>query len=556
MPVVVAFFTATHAQTIPPQIVLQKVRDAIEGGTNGLFRVALNYPIPVNENIVITFSYINTLPNATPGTDYTILGLSGVNTMTIPAGATEIFLQADASNDGINEGPETISIQLNTAVSATQSYTIDPAFDSATVLVVDANAVSSTPLQVTAGANGAEPATQAVFTLKLAGVATSAWPVSVAYALSGTSAEGMDYQLADQIIIPPNTNSIQVSVPVINDHVIEPTESLTFTILSGSAYGGGGNAFIFPPDFAYNAITINLADNDNATTNKYLSVTTITDAAEPSSNGFFSVKLSSDYRSSANITIPYALSGTATQNNDYTIGTVTLPAYRNSVQVPVTVINNTAVEPTESVILTIQNGSMDGNGIAYVPSPVNPADTMSIMDDDAPLPLRLLSFTGYQLNGNIQLQWQTSDEQHTDHFEILRSKDGSKFVSVGKVQALGWGGNQYTFIDKQPQYTNFYRLHMVDKDGKATYSPIINLNMDQRAYPTTIYPNPANGSITLTAGNDKLFNTKAIISDALGRLCQTVHITGRSQVISLKHFAPGTYFVKMATGEIIKLILK
>jgi hypothetical protein len=287
-----------------------------------------------------------------------------------------------------------------------------------------------------------------------------------------------------------------------------------------------------------------------------LSVTKVTDAAEPSSNGFFSIKLSSDYRSSANITISYALSGTATQNNDYTIGTVTLPAYRNSVQVPVTVINNTAVEPTETVIFTIQNGSTDGNGFAYVPSPVNPTDTMSIMDDDAPLPLRLLSFEGYQLNRNIQLQWETADEQNTDHFEVLHSKDGSKFVSIGKVPALGWGNNQYTFTDKQPQHTNFYRLHMVDKDGNATYSHIIRLNADQDIHPTTVHPNPAHGSITLITEDDKLFDTKATLTDALGRLCQTIHITGRSQVIFLENHPAGMYFLKMATGETIKLILE
>lgn len=553
----IASFTTAHAQTIPPQIILQKTSDAIEGGTNGKFRMALNYPVPVNENIVITFSYTSVPPAATQGIDFSMLGLSGVNSAIIPAGATETFLEVDAGNDGVIEGPEIVRIQLNTATSASQTYAIDPAHDSATVLIADGNAASSTPLQVITGTNGAEPSSQGTFTVKLAGVATSAWPVRVAFSLSGTAAGGMDYQLTDQLIIPPNTNSVQVPVIIIDDHVIEPTETIVFTILSGSAYDGGGNAFIFPPDPANNDISINLADNDNTPTNRVLSVTKTADATEPATNGAFSINLPADYRSSGNITLSYTVTGTATQGSDYTIGTVNLPAYRNSIQIPVTVINNTTIEPAEILIFTIQNGSLDGNGFAYTPNSLNSADTLNILDDDAPLPLRLLSFEGYLYDRNIKLQWETADEQNTGYFGIERSHDGSKFECAGKIQAWGWGSNQYTFTDpKQPQHTNFYRLHMVDKDGKGTYSPIISLNFNPEIRSTRVYPNPAKGSATLITENEVLSGTKAIITDASGRLCQTVPITGKAQIIPLKGYTAGVYFLRMENGETIKLILK
>ncbi len=227
------FITAANGQSIPPQIIVQKVSDALEGGTNGLFRIALNYPIPVAEDINISFSYVNTPPNGTPLIDFTLLGLSGGN-IVIPAGLTEIYIDVDAGNDGIIEGPETVGIKLNTASSTSQTYTIDTARDSATVLIVDANSASSTPLQIITGIGGAEPGTAGSFTVKLAGVATSAWPVKVGVSFTGTATVGVDFQSIEQITIPANSNSVQIPFTVFDDHIIEPTETFIVTILSGS----------------------------------------------------------------------------------------------------------------------------------------------------------------------------------------------------------------------------------------------------------------------------------------------------------------------------------
>jgi len=551
------FFTTVRGQSIPPKIIIQKISDAIEGGTNGVFRIALNYPVPVAENIVITFSYTNTPPNATPGTDFTLLGLSGVNTLTIPAGATEIFLDADAGNDGVIEGPESVGIKLNTATSISQTYSIDSASDSATVLIVDGNAVSSTPLQVITGANGAEPSSSGSFTIKLAGVATSAWPVKVAVSLSGTTSAGIDCQSIGQITIPANTNSVQIPFTVIDDHIIEQTETFTINILSGSATDGGGNAFIFPPDPANSEITLSLTDNDNITANKVLTVTKITDAAEPATNGLFSVKLPSDYRSSRNITLSYSVTGTATQGADYTIGTINLPAYRNIIQVPVVVVDNGVVEPTETVIFTMLNGSTDGNGFAYIPNPGFAADTINIIDNDTPLPLHLLSFAGsIQGNGNILLGWETADEQNTDRFKILRSNDGSRFEAIGEVQARKRGNNQYAFTDGHPQHSNYYRLQMIDADGAATYSNTIHLRKGWDNQSTTVYPNPSKGQITLIIGDNKLLGTKATLTDAVGRLCQMIRVTDPEQVIYLENDIPGVYFLNLENGEHIRVILE
>ncbi|HSK13473.1 MAG TPA: pectinesterase family protein, partial [Phnomibacter sp.] len=52
-----------------------------------------------------------------------------------------------------------------------------------------------------------------------------------------------------------------------------------------------------------------------------------------------------------------------------------------------------------------------------------------------PLPLRLRSFTGVRNDDNINLQWTTDREVQTAYFDVEKSMDGNKFVTIGQVLA-------------------------------------------------------------------------------------------------------------------------
>lgn len=358
-------------------VLITKVRDAIEGGANGQYRVSFQPGVTSSEDVVISFTLGGT---ATNSTDYSLLGLSAGN-IVIPTGANEVFIDVDAGNDGIIEGPESVVLNLTSAASSSYPFTIDPSSNGATVNIVDANAASSTPLQVLTGTNAAEPGANATFTVKLAGVATSAWPVTVGYSLSGTAVSGIDYQGMGTVVIPANQNSVTVNLNVIDDQIIEPTETMTFTIISGSATDGGGNAFIFPPDPANDDITVNIADNDATAANQVLKVVKSTDAAEPNVQGNFTVSLPAGYTSSANLTLNYTMTGTATRNTDYSVFTITLPAYNNSVTIPLNVTDDKIIESTETAILNL-NGGTDGNSFTYAADAGSATATLNIADDD------------------------------------------------------------------------------------------------------------------------------------------------------------------------------
>ncbi len=102
---------------------------------------------------------------------------------------------------------------------------------------------------------------------------------------------------------------------------------------------------------------------------------------DPLDNGTFTVSLPSVNTGTA-ITVNYTISGTATEGSDYTAlsGSVSIPNGAQSATITVVPINDTAVEPVETVIVTLASGT--GYNIG---SPSNA--TVSITSEDiSPLP--------------------------------------------------------------------------------------------------------------------------------------------------------------------------
>lgn len=89
------------------------------------------------------------------------------------------------------------------------------------------------------------------------------------------------------------------------------------------------------------------------------------------------------------------------------------------------------------------------------------------------LPVTRIELFPVQCNNDICLEWTTLQERNTNHFEIERSSDASRFGYVGQVKATGNSSSvrRYSFTDKNPfTGNNYYRLKQVDINGRTTYS--------------------------------------------------------------------------------------
>jgi hypothetical protein len=173
---------------------------------------------------------------------------------------------------------------------------------------------------------------------------------------------------------------------------------------------------------------------------------------------------------------------------------------------------------------------------------------------NAALPLTLISFSGKNNGVTKLLQWVTSNEVNLKEFVVERGNDISNFKSIGTVNAKGFVNNTYDFTDT---YNNegvvYYRLRLVDNDGKFSYSNIISL-LNKADGTVTVYPNPIKNKATLQINDRSLMNTAAKITDINGRTVQTFIIKNNVEVIDMSILPAGMYLLQTANGGNKKLI--
>jgi hypothetical protein len=114
----------------------------------------------------------------------------------------------------------------------------------------------------------------------------------------------------------------------------------------------------------------------------------------------------------------------------------------------------------------------------------------------------LLSFTAQKTDKGVLLNFAATNEAGLSSFEIERNPDGAAFSKIGTVsaaagQARNASEKDYTFVDDQPPHSlDYYRLKMIDKDGRYRYSKI-QVILYNSISTLTLSPNPANNVLNV-----------------------------------------------------------
>lgn len=165
------------------------------------------------------------------------------------------------------------------------------------------------------------------------------------------------------------------------------------------------------------------------------------------------------------------------------------------------------------------------------------------------LPLSLVSFTGKIANNTVQLNWATTNEVNVSHFNIENSANGTSWTNIATVNAKNTAAAQYNQT-VAASTNNLYRIKMVDKDGKASYSAIINLK--NKANAISLLSNPIKGTVRVSINADAAKYTAALYS-LQGKQVASVnynHAGGVSTLeMPLNNVAKGSYIVKVATAN-------
>ncbi len=181
---------------------------------------------------------------------------------------------------------------------------------------------------------------------------------------------------------------------------------------------------------------------------------------------------------------------TATNNILNSNATIGNQWYRviNGVPTPIAGANNSTYQPDSTgvyrVVVTDANGCSRSSANYVYES----------------LPLQLLSFEAFMQTANaVTIQWQTQSEINVAHFELAFSTDGQHFSTIATQIANNQTAlNTYLYKHQLTNLSNtyFYRLKMVDKDGKSTLSSIIKINNNNtNQFTIRVLNNPVTNSL-------------------------------------------------------------
>ncbi len=201
------------------------------------------------------------------------------------------------------------------------------------------------------------------------------------------------------------------------------------------------------------------------------------------------------------------------------------------------------------------NGGTTGTDVAgtiVTAAPISSFSPFTLASTTArnTLPVQLISFTGVQQNGLVQLKWNTENETNVSHYEIERSKDGNNYAEISREQSLNQlARTQYQendFLAEQGVY--YYRLKIVDRDGSFKYSAVVKLTVDVRIT-ISVFPNPVADHLTVT-GLPK--NAMIKIIDASGKVLVAHQVNEQVQkTIPVAQLSAGIYNLQVISkGEV------
>ncbi len=250
-------------------------------------------------------------------------------------------------NDAVYETSETLKVNLLAATAGEYVLSTQPSENTATVTITDDDMV----VWVSGTQSGVEGSQDGTLTFTRSSDAVA---LTVAYQVltSSLAQSGSDY------IAPSGTVSFAigqltstVTIGVIDDTVIEPSETVNIQILPDTATG---TYLVGSPAMG----TVTIVDNDIATVS--ISATDPNAGETGPDTGLFTITRNGS--TTGALTVNFTLTGTATNGTDYAQilvsestgwGSVTIPAGQTSTTLTLTPMADNSVESAETVIVSL-----------------------------------------------------------------------------------------------------------------------------------------------------------------------------------------------------------
>jgi hypothetical protein len=245
-------------------------------------------------------------------------------------------------------------------------------FDNVRVVNLDAEPALPTVAVEATDPSAAEPGTDTgVFTISRTG-GDQTKPLTVPYRVSGNAVAGADYQtLPGTAVIPANAASVEVIVRPIDDSKGEPVETVILTLQGNVDYEMRDRI----------SATVELQDDGDVTAVAVAPADAWCYERMAEDTAAFNIYRLGD--TAVDLPVEYTLGGAAVNGADYLslASTAVIPAGATNILVTVTPIDDSLVEGTEDVTLTLKKTA------AYVLGAFTNTYVVIVDDDQRPAPV-------------------------------------------------------------------------------------------------------------------------------------------------------------------------
>jgi hypothetical protein len=171
------------------------------------------------------------------------------------------------------------------------------------------------------------------------------------------------------------------------------------------------------------------------------------------------------------------------------------------------------------------------------------------------LPVKLIDFTARYDRTNVILNWETAQEMNFSHYVIENSTDGNVYTETATVfgAALEGAGAKYNYTDRSVAGRGgiiYYRLRMVDTDGKTTYSAVrvVVLTTAKDAVSISTFPNPVSSEVRIMVpanwqGKPVSYEITTITGQVVKN--KLSNSSSQTETISVSDLSSGLYIVSV-----------
>jgi hypothetical protein len=150
----------------------------------------------------------------------------------------------------------------------------------------------------------------------------------------------------------------------------------------------------------------------------------------------------------------------------------------------------------------------------------------------------------------VKFNWIISEEKDMAYYQVEYSTNNVNFTAIGSVTANN--SSYYSMVYNSPAVgLNYYRLKMIDKNGKTTLSEIRTVKFGKTSL-IKVYPNPAKNILNIVLKENMIGKPLTIYLIAMdGKIVKTRQLLSAmaTETIELSNTATGKYQLRIATDK-------